>query len=166
MPDRPKEGLDRRDFMIASIATVGAAAALTTTTAGSANAQDTAAPSADAASTQGTVYTGDVIEGKKVVSALDGNDLEPGQKHLLYFQGVQMPTGQHWYVSVIVAKGVKPGKRFTLTSGVHGDEMSSIRTVQTVMEQLDPAQMSGTVMAKILPRFRCGFWTLRGGSNR
>ena len=96
---------------------------------------------------QGTVYTGDVIQGKKVVSALDVNDLEPGQKHLLYFQGVQMPTGQHWYVSVTVAKGAKPGKRVVLVSGVHGDEMSSVHTVQTVMNQLDPAQMSGTVMA-------------------
>ena len=102
-------------------------------------------PSADPAS--GTVYTGDVIEGKKVVSALDVNDLEPGKKHLLYFQGVEMPTGQHWYVSVTVAKGANPGKRGVLTSGVHGDEMSSIHTVQTVMNQLDPAQMSGTVMA-------------------
>jgi uncharacterized protein len=42
---------------------------------------------------QGTVYTGDVIQGKKVISALDVNDLEPG-KHLFYFQGVQMPAGQ------------------------------------------------------------------------
>ena len=58
-----------------------------------------------------------------------------------------MPTGQHWYVSVIVAKGAKPGKRFTLTSGVHGDEMSSVHTVQTIMTQLKPAEMSGTVMA-------------------
>jgi hypothetical protein len=46
-----------------------------------------------------------------------------------------------------VAKGVKPGKRITLTSGVHGDEMSSVHTVQTVMNQLNPAEMSGTVMA-------------------
>ena len=58
-----------------------------------------------------------------------------------------MPTGQHWYVSVTVAKGAKPGKRVVLVSGVHGDEMSSVHTVQTVMNQLDPAQMSGTVMA-------------------
>ena len=64
-----------------------------------------------------------------------------------HFQGVKMPTGQHWYVSVTVAKGAKPGKRGVLTSGVHGDEMSSVHTVQTVMNQLDPAQMSGTVMA-------------------
>lgn len=145
MSDNPREGLDRRDFIIASIATVGATAALAVS-AGAANAQDKAAASA-AASGQGTVYTGDVIQGKKVVSALDVNDLEPGQKHLLYFQGVEMPTGQHWYVSVTVAKGAKPGKRVVLVSGVHGDEMSSIHTVQTVMNQLDPAQMSGTVMA-------------------
>jgi hypothetical protein len=69
-----------------------------------------------------------VIEGKKVVSALDVNDLEPGKKHRLYFQGVKMPTGQHWHVSVTVAKGAKPGKRGILVSGVHGDEMSSVHT--------------------------------------
>ncbi|MDR6668453.1 succinylglutamate desuccinylase/aspartoacylase family protein [Rhizobium sp. 1399] len=144
MSDKSKKGIDRRDLLIASIATVGASAALAVTT-GAANAEDAAKPAANPAS--GTVYTGDVIQGKKVVSALDVDDLEPGQKHFLYFQGAQMPTGQHWYVSVTVAKGAKPGKRGILTSGVHGDEMSNIHTVQTVMNQLDPAQMSGTVMA-------------------
>ncbi|MBS3652263.1 succinylglutamate desuccinylase/aspartoacylase family protein [Pseudaminobacter sp. 19-2017] len=144
MSNKSKESLDRRDFMVASIATVTASAVLAVD-AGAANAQDTGAPSADPAS--GTVYTGDVIQGKKVISALDVNDLEPGKKHLLYFQGAQMPTGQHWYVSVIVAKGTKPGKRAILVSGVHGDEMSSVHTVQTVMNQLDPAEMLGTVMA-------------------
>ncbi|MBB4228861.1 M14 family metallopeptidase [Rhizobium mongolense] len=145
MSGNSKKGLDRRDLLIASIAPVGAAATLA---AGSVKAQDAAAPSVEAASdgSQGTVYTGEVIQGKKVVSALDVNDLESGQKHLLYFQGVQMPTGQYWYVSVTVAKGAKPGKRVVMTSGVHGDEMSSIHTVQTVMNQLDPVQMSGTVM--------------------
>jgi predicted deacylase len=94
-----------------------------------------------------TVFTGDVINGKKVVSSLNTDDLEPGRKHLLYFQGVQMATGQYWYVSVIVAKGIRPGKRFTLTSGVLGDEMSSVHTVQTIMGRLKPVEMTGTVMA-------------------
>ena len=49
-----------------------------------------------------------------------------------------MSTGQHWYVSVIVAKGSKPGKRITLTSGVHGDEMSSVHTVQMIVGRLNP----------------------------
>ncbi|MBB3409205.1 hypothetical protein FHT87_003124 [Rhizobium sp. BK316] len=141
MSDKSKNGIDRRDFMIASLATVGASAALAVS-ADAADAEDTASTPAS-----GTVYTGDTIEGKKVVSALDVDDLEPGQKHFLYFQGAQMPTGQYWYVSVTVAKGARPGKRGILTSGVHGDEMSNIHTVQTVMNQLDPAQMSGTVMA-------------------
>jgi predicted deacylase len=94
-----------------------------------------------------TVFTGDVINGKKVVSSLNIDDLEPGRKHLLYFQGVQMATGQYWYVSVIVAKGIRPGKRLTLTSGVHGDEMSSVHTVRSIMGRLNPAEMTGTVMA-------------------
>jgi predicted deacylase len=145
MPTESNEGLDRRDFMIASLAAVSASAV----GASSANAQEATPPADGTAPTapHGTVYTGDKIQGKKVVSALNVNDLEPGQKHLLYFQGVEMPTGQHWYVSVAVARGAKPGKRVVLVSGVHGDEMSSIHTVQTVMNGLDPAQMSGTVMA-------------------
>lgn len=144
MSDAPGNGVDRRDFMISAIASAALA-----TEASVANAQGTTPSSASMvpAMPLGTVYTGDVIDGKKVVRALDVNDLEPGQKHLLYFQGVEMPTGQHWYVSVTVAKGAKPGKRAVLVSGVHGDEMSSVHTVQTVMNQLEPAKMSGTVMA-------------------
>jgi len=131
-----RDSLNRRHFMVTAIAASAALAANT----------DPASTQAATAS-RGTTFTGDTIGGKKVVSALDVNELEPGKKHLLYFQGVEMPTGQHWYVSVTVAKGAKPGKRGVLTSGVHGDEMSSVHTVQTVMNQLDPAQMSGTVTA-------------------
>ncbi|MGY0574910.1 M14 family metallopeptidase [Bradyrhizobium sp. RDM12] len=148
MSDNSKEDLDRRDFLIASIATAGASAGLAINI-DAASAQGTSASSAGAApaAREGTIYAGDVIEGKKVIRALDVNDLEPGRKHLLYFEGVQMPTGQHWYVSVTVAKGAKPGKRGVLVSGVHGDEMSSVHTVHTIMNQLNPAEMSGSVTA-------------------
>lgn len=94
-----------------------------------------------------TVYTGEVIQGKRVISQLDVADLEPGKKHSFYFQGVQMATGQHWYVPVVVAKGAKPGKRVLLIAGVHGDETSPIDAVQRTMATLDPGQMSGTVTA-------------------
>jgi len=148
MPNDPKDGLDRRDFMMGAIALVGASAALASDV-GTANAQGTKAPPAGRApdASQRTVYTGDVIQGKKVIRALDVNDLERGKKHMFYFEGVQMPTGQHWYVSVIVAVGAKPGKRVALASGVHGDEISPVHMIQTVMGKLDPAQMSGTVLA-------------------
>ena len=137
MSDDPGwEGLDRRHFMTAAI---GVSAAL----AGDvdpANAQATTA-------SRGTVYTGDMIDGKKVISALNIEDLEPGKKHLFYFQGVQTATGQHWHVSTMVAKGTRPGKRIALVSGVHGDEISTVRTIQTVMDRLNPVEMSGAVLA-------------------
>src|SRR6516164_7474683 len=109
MSDKTARLIDRRELIVGSIATVGAAAALAVKP-GSAAAQGASAPSGAQAASR-TVYTGDVIQGKKVVSTLDVNDLEPGKKHRLYFQGVEMPTGQHWYVAVTVAKGAKPGKR-------------------------------------------------------
>jgi len=137
------EALDRRDFIIASI---GASAALAASVGASkADAQVGNQPPTE--TTSGTAYTGDVIQGKRVVTALDVDDLEPGRTHLLYFQGVETPTGQHCHVSVTVARGARPGRRAVLVSGVHGDEMSSIHAVQTVMKELDPAVMAGTVMA-------------------
>jgi predicted deacylase len=128
--------------MIASVGAVGMAATLI---AGAAQGQDGVATSTTEAAT-GTVRTGDSIGGKPVISALDIADLEPG-KHSFYFQGVQMPSGQHWYVSVMVAKGANPGKRVGLIAGVHGDEMSPMHTLQKVMNGLDPAAMSGSVLA-------------------
>ncbi|MFZ1187126.1 MAG: succinylglutamate desuccinylase/aspartoacylase family protein, partial [Pseudolabrys sp.] len=130
------DGLDRRHFMVTAI---GASAAL------AANTDPTSAQSTTAS--RGTVYTGDMIGGKKVISALNIDDLEPGKKYLFYFQGVQTATGQHWYVSTMVAKGMRPGKRIVLVSGVHGDEISPVRMIQTVMDGLNPIEMSGTVLA-------------------
>src|SRR5215469_5561727 len=147
MSDEAKAGLDRRGFIAGTIASVAASAAIVGSTA-VANAQGATAPAVGSTrlAPQGTVYTGDIIDGKKVISALNVSDLQPG-KHLFYFQGVEMPTGQHWFVSVIVAKGAKPGKRILLSSGVHGDEMSSVYALQAVMNQLNPAEMAGTVIA-------------------
>lgn len=96
-----------------------------------------------------TEYTGDHIQGIPVVSQLAVADLTPGQHHRFYFQGVQMGTGQHWYVPVMVAKGIRPGPCVGLVAGVHGDEVSSIRAVQQIMAQVNPAAMAGTVLAAI-----------------
>ena len=43
-----------------------------------------------------TMYSGNLINGKKVMRSLNSEDLEPGKKHLLYFQNVQRATGQSW----------------------------------------------------------------------
>lgn len=104
---------------------------------------------AASAATAATVYTGDTIEGKKVISQLDVGDLAPGQVHKFLFEGVEMGTGQHWYVPIMVAKGVKDGKRLLLVSGVHGDELNPIATVQRVFAEIDPSKLSGAVIGVI-----------------
>ncbi len=94
-----------------------------------------------------TFYTGDIIQGTPVIGELDVSDLEPGKKHRFFFQGVEMGTGQRWYVPLVVAKGVRDGKRILMTTGVHGDELSPVKAVQLIVEKLDPNQMSGTAIA-------------------
>ena len=137
MSDHPGwDGLDRRHFITAAIGVSAALAA----DVDPANAQASTA-------SRGTVYTGDIIDGKKVISTLNIDDLESGKKHTFFFQGVETTTGQHWHVSTMVAKGTRPGKRIALVSGVHGDEISSVRTVQTVMDRLNPVETSGAVLA-------------------
>jgi hypothetical protein len=86
----PDDGIDRRHFMVAA---VGASTALS----------DPADAHATTAA-RGTVYASDLIDGKKVISARDINDLEAGKKHLFHFQGVQMATGRHWHMSTILRK--------------------------------------------------------------
>ena len=76
--DLDMDGVARRDFMIASATAVGTSAALALGTS-PAGAQGGATPPASPAR---TTYTGDVIDGKRVVTALDVDDLEPGRKHL------------------------------------------------------------------------------------
>lgn len=94
-----------------------------------------------------TVYTGDILQGVPVISQLNCAELPPGQHHRFFFQGVEMGSGQHWYVPVMVATGARAGKCIALVAGVHGDELSSMNAVQRTMAELDPSQMSGTVIA-------------------
>jgi uncharacterized protein len=104
-----------------------------------------------AAARAATVYTGDKVQGVAVISQLDVADLVPGKTHRFMFQGVEMGTGQHWDVPVMVAKGAKSGKRLLLVSGVHGDELNPIRVVQKVMADLDATKLLGSVIGVLGP---------------
>ena len=94
-----------------------------------------------------TATEGDIIQGKPVIERLDLDALESGKIHQLYFESVEMGSGQHWYVPVMVAKGAKPGKRVLLVAGVHGDELTPVATVHEVFRKLDPGTLSGSVIA-------------------
>lgn len=98
-----------------------------------------------------TTYTGDKIEGVPVITRLDVGDLPAGKAQRFMFRGVEMGTGQHWYVPVIVAKGPRPGKRILLVAGVHGDELNPIAAVQQVFAELDASRLSGAVIGLLGP---------------
>ena len=68
-----------------------------------------------------TVYNGDILKGRKVITELDVTDLEPGKTHELFFRaGGENNTGQYYYVPVSVIKGVNTGKRALFVAGVRG----------------------------------------------
>ncbi len=72
----------------------------------------------------------------------------PGQKATGF---LEVPAGVDAATSMPVAviHGAKPGPVLALVSGAHGTEYASIIALEKVIQSLDPAQISGTVI--ILP---------------
>ncbi|WP_127958283.1 M14 family metallopeptidase [Serratia microhaemolytica] len=96
-----------------------------------------------------TIYTGDKINGYPVIKKLDVNDLEAGKHYRFMFQGASNGIGQNWYVPILVAKGAKSGPKLGLQAAIHGDELNGVRVIQQVFEKLEPAKLSGTVVAAV-----------------
>src|SRR5713226_5715424 len=69
----------------------------------------------------------------------------PGQKATGYLEvpaGVDAATS----IPVVVVNGAKPGKILALVSGAHGTEYVSIIAIEKLIGELDPANVSGTVI--------------------
>lgn len=69
----------------------------------------------------------------------------PGQKANGYLEvpaGVDAATN----IPVVVVNGAKPGPVLALVTGAHGTEYVSIIAVEKLIQQLDPAQVTGTVV--------------------
>lgn len=56
-------------------------------------------------------------------------------------QGIATPT------PVLIAHGAKPGPKLCLTAAVHGDELNGIEIVRSVMYDIEPKELSGSVIA-------------------
>src|SRR5438067_12707381 len=69
----------------------------------------------------------------------------PGQKATGYLEvpsGVDAGTN----VPVVVVNGAKPGKVLAMVSGAHGTGYVSIIPIEKLIAQIDPAQLTGTVI--------------------
>jgi hypothetical protein len=69
----------------------------------------------------------------------------PGQK---VFGAIEVPAGVDagTRIDVAVVRGAKPGPVLALVSGAHGTEYASIVAVEKLIQLLDPAVVSGTVI--------------------
>src|ERR1041385_6971863 len=73
---------------------------------------------------------------------------QPGQKATGFLE-VPAGTDPGTSIPVAVIHGAKPGPVLALVSGAHGTEYASIIALEKVIQSLDPAQISGTVV--VLP---------------
>ena len=69
----------------------------------------------------------------------------PGQKANGYI-GVPAGVDAGTNIPVVVVNGAKPGPVLALVTGAHGTEYVSIIAVEKLIGELDPAQISGTVI--------------------
>lgn len=81
----------------------------------------------------------------QIRKAVDAGSLPAGAVHRFYVPGGRMPTGQEWLVPVVVIRGDTDGPKLLLTAAVHGDELNGIAVTHRLIDDLDPAQLNGTV---------------------
>ncbi|GAA3953737.1 succinylglutamate desuccinylase/aspartoacylase domain-containing protein [Allohahella marinimesophila] len=75
-----------------------------------------------------------------------GSVVKPGTAARLSWSPDVTISGLDQPTPVLVVHGAKPGPTLCLTSAVHGDELNGIEVVRGVMYDLDPEELSGTVV--------------------
>ncbi|WP_162064049.1 succinylglutamate desuccinylase/aspartoacylase family protein [Vibrio taketomensis] len=91
-----------------------------------------------------TQYLDDVIQGRRVIQALDVADLTAGE-HKFMFRVASDALSQWHHLPVMVFKGEKPGKKIMITAGVHGDEYNGVLAAQKTARELVGKELAGTV---------------------
>jgi predicted deacylase len=74
-------------------------------------------------------------------------EIAPGQKRKFRYQHTQTFEGSFLDTAVFVARGAKPGPTLCLTALIHGDERNGFEIVRETFFRLDPASLSGTLIA-------------------
>ena len=100
-----------------------------------------------AATAAKTAYTGDILHGYPVISALDVGDVPPNTISRYWISAAQAQGGLDYFLPVFVARGtnesLETGRRLSLSASIHGDELNGIPVVQRVFAQLNETVASG-----------------------
>ncbi len=85
--------------------------------------------------------------------SLLGQSVRPGTRAELRWASGQSFDGTVVTTPVIVVHGSTVGPRICLTAAVHGDELNGIEIIRRLMNELDPVEMSGTVIGVPIVNF-------------
>ncbi|MGH1470669.1 MAG: succinylglutamate desuccinylase/aspartoacylase family protein [Cellvibrionaceae bacterium] len=74
------------------------------------------------------------------------NIIEPGTFRTLHWAPGFSMSSLNTPVPVLVAHGENPGKVLCMTAAVHGDELNGIEIVRRVLHDIDPSELTGTII--------------------
>ena len=86
-----------------------------------------------------------IAQGEK----LDVERLQRGRVYRIWYSILHDTFDAPIRLPILVARGTKPGKVLGITAAVHGDELNGIPVIQKLFNEIDLAQLSGTVVGVI-----------------
>lgn len=97
-------------------------------------------------------FTGDVLNGVKVIHDLNLADVPAQTVSRYYLRVGEINGGLPVHIPVMVARGtpdsLESGTKLSLSAAIHGDELNPVRVVQRIFEQLEDqvSTLNGTGM--------------------
>ena len=82
----------------------------------------------------------------KIIDSLDLGSLPSGVISRCYLNVVEDGMGAPIKVPLLVAKGNEDGPVLGLTAAVHGNELNGIPVIQRIFTEIDPQNLSGTIV--------------------
>lgn len=73
--------------------------------------------------------------------------VQPGEARRLEIPVSRLPTETWLSLPIHVVNGDRPGPRLWLSAAVHGDELNGVEIIRKVIEQLEPSELAGAVIA-------------------
>lgn len=74
------------------------------------------------------------------------DEFSHGEVHRVHMHLTDNALGVPWRVPIVIVKGEKTGPTLGVTAALHGNELNGISTIFKLIEDIDPKQLSGTLV--------------------
>jgi len=87
-----------------------------------------------------------MVRKKMAEFKLGGVTIAPGSKKTVQLPAARLYNDAPLDLHVEVFHGIKPGPVLLVCAAIHGDELNGVEICRMLIEQLDPSQLTGTVL--------------------